>query len=132
MRFQQGNEYGKGGAREGSGRPLSKKTQLKRWEDDNPRAYGELMYMLYEKGKKGNSEDAKYVCDRLKGRAKQSLDIKGKIDFSADDILRAVLEARDDQSKELDSIPQLTSYNNDTPMTETTAKPGENQPDTKD
>ena len=54
---------GWGGVREGTGPKPSRKTQLKRWEDNNPNAYGELMLMLYEKGKKGNSEDAKYVCD---------------------------------------------------------------------
>ena len=83
----------RGGKREGAGRKLGIKTQARRWEEENPNAYAELMDTLYLRAqgrseikcphcKKmfkdpwlGDSEAAKYVIDRIKGKPKATLGI---------------------------------------------------------
>jgi len=81
----------RGGKRAGAGRKPSLKTQVKRFEQEHPEAYDKLMEALYLRGlgtlerecphcrKKfidpyvGESEDAKYVIDRIKGKPKVTL-----------------------------------------------------------
>jgi len=64
-----------GGARPNSGPKPSLKTRLKRFEEKHPDAYDELMEILYEKGLNGDSQDAQYVVDRLKGKPKVTMGI---------------------------------------------------------
>jgi len=86
MPFQPGNKLSPGGPRPNSGRPKSRKTQLKDFETAYPNAYYDLMIILYENGIKGISEDAKYVIDRLKGKPKAVIDQRNlNIDFTPDD-----------------------------------------------
>ena len=86
MPFQPGNKLSPGGPRPNSGRPKSRKTQLKDFETAYPNAYYDLMIILYENGIKGISEDAKYVIDRLKGKPKTIVDQRNlNIDFTPDD-----------------------------------------------
>ena len=86
-RLLPGNTVGKGVPSPGSGPRPSLKTQFKDWLEDNPRAYDELMTMLYKKGIDGDKDAAQYVIDRLKGRPHQSQDIRVKAvpDFTAED-----------------------------------------------
>jgi len=76
-----------GGARPNSGPKPSLKTRLRRFEEEHPDAYDELMEMLYQRGLSGKSEDAQYVLDRIRGRPHQSQDlrVRTEISLTADD-----------------------------------------------
>lgn len=82
-----------GGKREGAGRKAGIKTQARRWEEENPNAYAELMDILMSvsrgtetrkcphcKGeivipKPVDIEGIKYIIDRIKGRPKATIGI---------------------------------------------------------
>ncbi|KKN23689.1 hypothetical protein LCGC14_0902480 [marine sediment metagenome] len=75
MPFQKGNKLGVGGSKPGAGRPFSKKTLMKRFIEQHPNAYEELMNKLYSQGKEGDITAAQYVCDRLKGKPGVKIDL---------------------------------------------------------
>ena len=115
MPFEEGNQLRKGLKSPNSGRKPSSKTLLKRWESNNPLAVAELMQVLYEAGitqrvitcpqckerieinSIGDTESAKYVIDRLKGRPHQSIDQRTSLNISltADDYARDRLIAQE-------------------------------------
>lgn len=106
MKFQKGHKFAKGGKREGAGRPPSKNTVIKRLLDKHPNAYEELLSQEYDKAIKGNSESARYVMDRLRGRPHQSIDqrLKGSLDMTADELLQAEDQARLESTKLLENV----------------------------
>lgn len=69
MPFQKGNTFGI------KGRTPSRKTQLKRFEERHPKAYDQLMEVLFSSGLDGHSLDAQYVIDRIKGKPKATIGI---------------------------------------------------------
>ena len=68
MPFQEGNTYGKGP-------PKKLKTQVKDFIKEYPQAVEQLMLTLYEQGINGDTEAAKYVIDRIKGKPKTNIGI---------------------------------------------------------
>jgi hypothetical protein len=76
MVFKPGDKPRLGHKNPNAGRKPSLKTQVKRFKERHPDAYDDLMEVLYAKGMQGESEDAKYVCNRLQGMpsAKVGLD----------------------------------------------------------
>ncbi len=73
MPFQKGNQYAKGKKR--GGRPPKLETVVKRFIEQHPNAYEELMNKLYTQGKEGDITAAQYVCDRLKGKPGVKIDL---------------------------------------------------------
>ncbi|KKN09085.1 hypothetical protein LCGC14_1049960 [marine sediment metagenome] len=67
--FQPGNKIG------AKGRPKKIKSQVKDWIQEHPYAVAELMQALYEAGIEGDTESAKYVIDRIKGKPTAHTDI---------------------------------------------------------
>ena len=83
----------RGGKREGAGRKPGIKTQARRWEEEHPNAYAELMDTLYARAQGrssiecpychesfrdpviGDSESARYIIDRIKGKPKATVGI---------------------------------------------------------
>ncbi len=63
------------GGKPGPGRPKKKSTQVKDWIQAHPYAVSELMQALYEAGVEGDTESAKYVIDRIKGKPTAHTDI---------------------------------------------------------
>ena len=112
-----------GGKREGSGRIPKISTVAKRFQEKYPRAYDELMEVLYLRGlKEKHAESAQYVINRLKGSPKQQIDqrISGTVHLTALQNQAAIEEARDYERRQLtttdidESLPDKdTALNND-------------------
>ena len=84
----------KGAVGNPNGRTKTRKRVIKDFMKDHPRAYDEMMQLLYDIAKdKSDKDAAQYICDRLKGRPTQSVEnkITGVITISPAELKLQVL-----------------------------------------
>ena len=75
MPFQKGNKLS-------PGRKKTKATIIKEFVKAHPMAYDEMMQLLYDIAKDKNDKDAaQYICNRLKGTPRQTVDVKAIVDI---------------------------------------------------
>ena len=118
MPFQKGNKLGKG-------QKKKVKTQVKDWIKAHPLAVSELMQALYDAGKKGDTESAKYVIDRIKGKPTAHTDITSDGEALGVGLVTKINELMSVRRRELGIGYKILSGGED--ATEQAEKQGENE-----